>query len=94
MSSRKSIRQFLEFVLSHKHINNISADNHFDKLIIVLPLLKSEISRPRLLQVVATFTLQECGMLLPAPHPRDINLLLSPIDRFVSFRHHSHKIIV
>jgi hypothetical protein len=94
MSSRKSIRQFLEFVLSHKHINNISTDNHFDKLIIVLPLLKSEISRPRLLQVVATFTLQECGMLLPAPHPRDIDLLLSPIDRFVSFRHHSHQIIV
>ena len=92
MATRKRIRQFLEVVMPHEHVNYIATHNHFDELIVVLPLLKPDISRPGLLQVVTAFTLQECGMLFATPHPRNNNFgaLLSPIYSFVSFRHHSH----
>lgn len=96
MPARKRIRDFLEIVMPHEHINNVATDNHLDELIVVVPLLEPEIPRPRLLQVVATFTLQECGMILPGPHPRDHNILalLSPIDWFVSFWLDIHQIII
>jgi hypothetical protein len=73
MPAWKRIRQFLEIAVPHEHINNIATDNHFDELIVVLPLFEPEIPRPSLLQVVATLTLQKSSMVLPSPHPRNHN---------------------